>query len=398
MSSQQHLNNEAATKNTHTLALQPSQNLKVIVTGQHVSSAKKETLESLKRNKLTAQIPQPASAASSSTSSAPLMTKKPLDDKNLALTVELERCRQLIVLKDNRITDLDHENFEFRDYINSLEQEAMRIKDGYEAKVREARELEELAQAEKEQLLAQIEELKHELANVNRTKNECQRRRTFNEDDEEYIFLHGLPEDTDPIEAIKILDVLAAKQNKYVALQKQIARVLAKYIRESSSAADNQTVAYSALSRQTRVSFTNATGQSSVSNTQASSMTKKRRTTTSRRSSNLFGNPNSADAALVYNTAVATAASISLNITSLSEGDCTVHALSPASNRQVSQESLKSIQQRIDLQPLATHKYASGDRSRGSANFEEVYEEDEAIEEADRNIGETTQEIVNEVC
>jgi hypothetical protein len=395
-------------------------------TGQHVSSSKKESLESLKLSR------------------APKSTV-PIDEKNLSLTIEIERLRALLPVKDARIAELDEENFSFRHYINGLEQEAQRIRDRLDMRERDL----EVRDSQLEALHAEKEELMHKLEHamtvtkMNTTpKTRSQRNHEPDNlnnsgDDEEERLAGLLTGEEDPLDAIKLFIKVNEKMVKYqekVAksqrLFNHISEIFSTYLR-SSSATNNQSNQSLLTSRQPSILPSRAPSMSSSfsvhtaavaasaaaqsSNAAATASTtanytaqcannKKRRTT--RRSSQLFNN--NSDMGLLQqpqqpqtSAAAGSIAECSLSTSSSSSrfsdgGDCIVTTLSPNSMKMLNHQSLKTMQQRIDMRPvLAIPAKVSQETLRDSSIVED--DENEPQQLADQNIENTTNQNDSEV-
>jgi hypothetical protein len=93
------------------------------VTGRHLSSSKKESLDSLHKNKLQKQ----KESSSNIRLVAPLQTESnPYEEQNKCLAMEVERCRHTIYFKDEKINELNTENYGLREYTNALELELIK--------------------------------------------------------------------------------------------------------------------------------------------------------------------------------------------------------------------------------------------------------------------------------
>jgi hypothetical protein len=376
-------------------------------TGQHVSSAKKESLESL-RSSRTPLNPTNAAPA-----------RNPHEEKNIALSLELERIRALISFKDNRILELDEENFQFRYYINSLEQEAQRIKERLDQREKDLEEM----YLEKEELRLKFQQLEDDYSKLRNmrptaTTTSAMARHNSNDDEDADLIAASLSGDEGAEHAMKSFVRVNDRISKYNRLLAQISTVFAKYLRSSnqtllptrpSSLRSSLSNSFSNMPSNSGqvASNANSGGTSSQQPTLSSNnnvnANKKRRTT--RRSSQIFSsnNNNELGVGLIQQQGDTSRFSI--------EGEYTMATLSPNSIRMLNHQALKSMQQRIDMRPVpamalgaSSSKYQSSDvrNSISSADFDDVNEEteDEVNEEGeessqqigDQNIDEMTTE------
>lgn len=97
-----------------------------VIPGPNVSSAKKESLEELKKQKLSAYANNPVARLSTQTA------KNPFEETNQQLVGEVDKLRRELAERAGHIQALDGENFQLREYINKLEVESMRFKELYD--------------------------------------------------------------------------------------------------------------------------------------------------------------------------------------------------------------------------------------------------------------------------
>jgi hypothetical protein len=105
----------------------------------NLSVSKKQSLEALRKEQLTRKQNKEAATkqAAEALANAALLSAQQtlqqklqtLEEKNLQFAVELEKCRELVRLKENRIFEIDQENYNLRDYLNQVEQQLIRMKE-----------------------------------------------------------------------------------------------------------------------------------------------------------------------------------------------------------------------------------------------------------------------------
>jgi hypothetical protein len=310
-------------------------------------------------------------------------------------------------MKDNRILELDEENFQFRDYINSLEQEAQRIKERLDQREKDLEDM----YLEKEELKLKYQQL---LDDFEKIKN--MRPAQVHVDEDADLFSADFSGDESAVDAMKIFVRVNEKIGKYNRLMNRISTVFTKYLRSSSCTSNsNQTMLPtrpSSLRSSLSNSFSNIPNNSGHmaptttanqpqtssglnSNTVSSNVnTNKKRRTNNRRSSQMFSNMNDMNGAGLIQPQASCDMSTRFSI----EGDYVMATLSPNSIRSLN--NLKAMQQKFDMRPVPAVNTNNIERRNSLiAEFDDVSEEteEEQIEDssshpADHNIHEMTTE------
>ena len=117
----------SASKKNHNTPVSSSSDLKV--TGRHISSSKKESLESLQKNKLQKQKESSSNIRAVTTTAPPQPEPNPYEEQNRCLAIEVDRCRHAIFLKDERINEINSENYQLREYTNAVELELIKLRE-----------------------------------------------------------------------------------------------------------------------------------------------------------------------------------------------------------------------------------------------------------------------------